>query len=154
MGPLAAYSIKSALLLSILFAIYMLALGRQKDASIRRISLLGICIASIILPLSYDFGFRDEPIQHVVVTPMPTPTVVSGSVPISIWERIVTVTIVSGICVAAIFSIFGLTRILMLRTKTVYNLGHKFRIMPEGQSSPFCFCRSIYLSDKDIRDLP
>ena len=154
MGPLAAYSIKSAILLSILFAIYLLTLGRQKDASMRRLSLLCICIVSIFLPLLYNFGFRYETIQRVVVHTMPTPTLISGPFPTSISERIITAVIISGICIGALLSIIGLARILSLRTRTVYNGGHKLRIMPDGHTSPFSFCGSIYLSDKDFSDLP
>lgn len=154
MGPLAAYSIKSALLLSILLAIYMLTLGRQKDASLRRVALLCICIVSIFLPFLYSHGFREDALQHVIVYTMPTPTEIAGPISISITERIITATIISGICIGAIISIIGLTRILSLRTMTVYNRDQKFRIISEGQSSPFCFCGSIYLSDKDFSDLP
>ena len=154
MGPLAAYSIKSAILLSILFAIYLLTLGRQKDAALRRIALLCICIVSIFLPLFYNFGFRDEPIQHVIVYSMPTPTEISGPIPTSISERIITAVIISGIFAGVIFTIIGLTRILGLRTRTVYNRGHKFRIMQEEHSSPFCFCGSIYLIEDDLDGLP
>ncbi|MDE5997915.1 MAG: hypothetical protein K2G77_06875 [Muribaculaceae bacterium] len=154
MGPLAAYSIKSAILLSILFTIYLLTLGRQKDASLRRISLLCICILSIFLPLLYNFGFRDEPIQHVIVYSMPTPTEISGPIPTSISEKFITAVIISGIFAGVIFTIIGFTRILRLNTRTVYTRGHKFRIMSEVQSSPFCFCGSIYLSDKDLCNLP
>ena len=154
MGPLAAYTIKSAILLSILFAIYMLTIGRQKDASIRRIALLCICIASIFLPLFYNWGFRNEPIQHIVVFTPAAPTMISGPIPISMPERIITAIIVSGIFIGVIFSIIGLTRILRLRTRTVYNRGHKFRIIEEGHSSPFCFCGIIYLSEDDLDGLP
>lgn len=154
MGPLAAYSIKSALLLSLLSAIYMLTLGRQKDASVRRIALLCSCIVSILLPLFYSFGFREDAFQHVMVHTLPTPTEIAEPIPISITQRIITATIITGICVGVIFSIVGLAKILTLRTKTVFKQGHKFCIMSDGHSSPFCFCGSIYLSDKDFNDLP
>lgn len=154
MGPLAAYSIKSAILLSILFALYLLTLGRQKYASMRRIALLCICILSIFLPLLYNFGYRYESIQNVVVHTMPTPTLISGPFPSSISERIITAIIISGILAGVIFTIIGLTRILRLHTRAVYTRGHKFRIMQEGQSSPFCFCGSIYLTEDDLGELP
>ncbi|MDE6479060.1 MAG: M56 family metallopeptidase, partial [Muribaculaceae bacterium] len=153
MGPLAAYSIKSAILLSALFAIYMLTLGRQKDASMRRIALLYICLVSFFLPLLYNLGYRHESIQHVVIPTMPTPTLISGPFPSSISERIITSIIVSGICMGVIFTILGLIRILNLHTKAVYTRGHKFKVMQEGQSSPFCFCGSIYLTEDDLDGL-
>lgn len=154
MGPLAAYSIKSAILFSILFAIYLLTLGRQKDASMRRIALLCVCIASIFTPLLYSFGFYGDSSRHIVELTMPTPTVTTVPVSTSIIERIITAVIVTGIFVMTVTSIIGLTRVLMLRTKTVYKQGHKFRIMTEGQSTPFCFCGSIYLSEYDFDKLP
>ena len=154
MGPLAAYSIKSAILLSILFAIYMLTLGRHKYASLRRIALLCVCIASIFIPLSYSFGFRGDSMEHIVELTMPTPTVTTVPVSTSIIERIITAVIVAGIFVMTVISIIGLTRVLMLRTKTVYKQGHKFRILTEGPSTPFCFCGSIYLSEHDLDKLP
>ncbi len=154
MGPLAAYSIKSAILLSILLAIYMLTLGRQKDASLRRISLLCICIVSALIPLFYNFGFREDAIQHVIVATGPTPTAISGPIPISMINKIITIIIISGMGIGVILSAIGLARILKLRSRTIYHQGHKLRIIPNGQPSPFCFCGSIYLSEADFSSLP
>ena len=154
MGPLAAYSIKSAILLSFLFAIYKLTLGRQKDASLRRAILLCICLASIILPLFHDFGFRNDSYDRTVELTMPTPTMIVSTIYVSAIYRVITAAIVTGICVGTIVSIIGLARIVMLRTRTVYDRGHKFRIMTEGHASPFCFLGSIYLSEDDFSKLP
>ena len=154
MGSLAAYSIKSAILLSILFAIYLLTLGRQKDASIRRIALLGICAASIFLPSIYSLGFHVGSEEHTMKFTQPSPAVITGPIPVSIIERIITAVIVAGICMMAVGSIIGLTRILMLRTRTVYWQGHKFRIMADSHPSPFCFCANIYISEDDFGNLP
>lgn len=153
MGPLAAYSIKSALLLSILFAFYMLTLGRQKDASLRRISLVAICIISTIIPLFYNMGVRADAIQRVIVVAPPTATEIPGPAPISIVAKIITFAITSGTILGVLISVIGLARILMIRARTVYHDGLRLRIMPNDYPSPFCFCGSIYLSESDFSNL-
>ena len=154
MGLLAAYSIKSAIMLAILFAIYLLILGRQKEASIRRIALMWICIASIFMPAIYGLGFHDGSMEHPMGLTQPTSTVISEPDSSPIIERIIAAAIVTGICMMTIASIVGLTRILMLRARTAYRQGKKFIIMKEGHSSPFCFCTDIYVSEDDFNHLP
>ena len=154
MGLLAAYSIKSAILLSLLMAIYMLTLGRQKAPTMRRAVLLCICIASLLLPAFYIFRLHGDNIERnaAITSPLPTLTVSEIYTPI-IFKAIAGIISV-GMCVATAASIIGIARILSLRTRTVYMKGHKLKIMTEGNSSPFCFCGSIYLSEKDYSQLP
>ncbi|MDE7345200.1 MAG: hypothetical protein K2N48_00475 [Muribaculaceae bacterium] len=154
MGPLAAYSIKSAILLSALFAIYMLALGRKKWPSLRRFSLLGICIASLSLPLLYAYRMHIRPVATVVDLTPPAPNVtVSDNFTPFIFTVIAGI-IASGICVGIVISIIGLIRILTIRTTTVYSHGFKFKLIDTAQATPFCFCGSIYISKEDLDDIP
>ena len=154
MGSLAAYSIKSAILLSALFVIYMLTLGRKNWPSLRRFSLLGICIASLCLPLLYAYSMYTRPVATYMDLTLPTPTVnVSDNFTPLIFTIIAGI-IVSGMCVSTVISIIGLIRILTLRTTPVYIHGNKFKVTDTAQASPFCFCGSIYISKKDIDDLP
>ena len=154
MGSLAAYSIKSAILLSILFAIYMLTLGRKKWPSLRRFSLLGICLASLSLPLLYAYSMHIRPVATDMDLTLHTPTVnVSDNFTPLIFTVIAGI-IASGICVSIVISIIGLIRIQTLRTTTAYSHGFKFKVIDNVQTSPFCFCGSIYISKEDLDDIP
>lgn len=154
MGLLAAYSIKGAILLSALFAIYMLTLGRKKCPSVRRFSLLGICIASLCLPLLYVYGMYVRPVATYVDLTLPTPTVTISENFTPFIFTVIAGIIASGICVGTAISIIGLIHILTLRTTTVCSHGHKFKVIDAPQTSPFCFYGSIYISKEDLNDLP
>lgn len=154
MGPLAAYSIESAILLSILYPAYMLTLRRVKDAALRRGALLGICVLAFLMPLfrhvwtaSEDPAVTTEPFTpHVFVIPddITIPTAYSIAVAIIIF----------GMCVTSILSLAGLIRILLMRTKTICSNGVRFRIMTGHHPSPFCFCGNIYITEENYRELP
>ncbi len=154
MGPLAAYSIKCAILLSALFAIYMLILGRKKWPSLRRFSLLGICLASLCLPLLNTYSMHVRPVATVLYLTPPVPTVDTSDNFAPFIFTVIASIIASGICVGIVISILGLIRILTLRTTRVYSHGHKFKVIDTAQASPFCFCGSIYISKEDLDDLP
>ena len=154
MGPLAAYSIKSAILLSALFAIYMLTLGRKKWPSLRRFSLIGICLASLSLPLLYAYRMHIRPVATVVDLTPPAPNVTVSDNFTPLIFTVIAGIIASGICMGTVISIIGLIRILTLRTTTVYSHGFKFKVIDTAQTSPFCFCGSIYISKEDLDDIP
>ncbi|MDE6785773.1 MAG: hypothetical protein K2J46_01870 [Muribaculaceae bacterium] len=154
MGPLAAYSIKGAILLSALFAIYMLTLSRKNWPSLRRCALLGICVASLSLPLLYAYSMYTRPVATYVELTLPTPTVKVSDNFTPLIFTIIAGIIASGICVGIVISIIGLIRILTLRTTTAYIHSHKFKVIDTAQTSPFCFCGKIYISKKDLEDLP
>ncbi|MDE6510682.1 MAG: hypothetical protein K2L00_01115, partial [Muribaculaceae bacterium] len=154
MGPLAAYSIKSAILLSALFATYMLTLGRKNWPSLRRFSLLGICLASLGLPLLHAYSMHIRPVATVLYLTPPVPTVDTSDNFAPFIFTVIASIIASGICVGILISIIGLIRILTLRTTTVYSHGHNFKVIDTAQASPFCFCGSIYISKEDLEDLP
>lgn len=154
MGPLAAYSIKSAILLSILLAIYMLTLGRVKDATLRRTALLIICVVSSLLPLIHHHTLLKDSPERMEEPSITTSTLISNEDSISIIYNIIAIIIVTGICVGAILSIYGFVRILMMKTTTAYRHGHKLKLMTERHTAPFCFCGIIYISENDFNDLP
>lgn len=120
----------------------------------RRAVLLCLCIASLLLPAFYIFRLHGDNIERnaAITSQLPTLTVSEIYTPI-IFKAIAGI-ISAGMCVATAASIIGIARILSLRTRTVYMKGHKLKIMTEGNSSPFCFCGSIYLSEKDSSQLP
>lgn len=154
MGSLAAYSFKSALLLSVLAAIYMITLGRLKAASMRRFTLLGISIASLILPWYYLFGYRTDIYNRIVDLTLPTPTVTITEISISPIYSIIAIIIAAGVLVATVLTIVGLTRIMMLRTRTVYNGDYRLKVTAKRLASPFCFCGNIYISETDFIQMP
>ncbi len=154
MGPLAAYSIKSAMLLALLFALYIPTLGRLKAANMRRLAILCICILSLILPIAFDYGFRDDNVETAIDLTLPTPTLIASEVSIHPIYTIIAIAITIGIVIATIVSIVGLVRLLMVDKKTAYLHGHKLKVLTNVHSSPFCFCGSIYISKEDFDQLP
>ena len=132
----------------------MLTLGRQKAPTMRRAVLLCICIASLLLPAFYIFRLHGDNLERTLAITSPLPTLTVSEIFTPIIFKVIAGIISAGICVAAAASILGIARILRLQTRTVYMKGHKLKIMTEGNSSPFCFCGSIYLSEKDYSQLP
>lgn len=153
MGPLAAYSIKSAILLSILMVTYALTLRRMNYASLRRITLLCICAASLALPLLQFFSASRAPYVGVMSTPTQTSSVIDGGALPIIYTVIVWV-VTAGIIASAIISLFGLARIMLLRSKTVYRNGQRIKVLKGSHQSPFCFSGYIYVSEEDFMELP
>lgn len=50
MGALLVYSIKSGIILSVMFGAYMLLMSRRKCAALRRMTLLSIFVCALALP--------------------------------------------------------------------------------------------------------
>ncbi len=154
MGPLAAYSIKSAILLALMLAIYIPTLGRLKAANIRRSAILCICILSLIIPLFYAYRFSDDSLDTAIELTPPTRDVITSAVSTPAIYTIIAISITTGIFAAAIVSILGLARLIMMRKRTAYLQGYKLNILTDGHTSPFCFCGSIYISEEDFSQLP
>ncbi len=152
MGSLAAFSIMSAMLLSLLWAVYMLTLSRLKAPALRRASILCILILSLSLPIINDYslsnmasGRTGDAISHLSLSPI-------ADNPASPIYNAIAIIIVTGMAIASVAFIFALLRILMLRTTTTYHHGHKLKIISESPTSTFCFLGSIYLSEQDFRE--
>lgn len=156
MGLLAAYSIKTALLLSVMFAVYMLTMSRVKDATIRRATIMGIYVLSLVLPL-IDFKRNSEMVNipagqyHQVDV-----EAISVSEPVSmIAFDIITILLIAGMIIMTCISIFSIILMLniSLRAKTkIYN-GYKLKIIDDNKISPFCFGGNIYISETDCSTL-
>lgn len=153
MGPLAAYSIESAVLLSIMYAAYTLSLRQVKDATIRRVALLGICTLAFLLPLFHNFAASGNP-EVTTVALTHDMSFITDDISTPIAYTLAVVIIIAGMCVASIVSIAGIIRILLLRTKNIYRDGIRFRIMTGSHPSPFCFFGSIYITEDDFQELP
>ena len=153
MGPLAAYSIKTAILLSILSAIYALTLRRMNDASLRRITLLSICVASMTVPLLQFFSAGEEPVVKVMPIPAQSSSIIEGG-SIPVIYTVIAWVVTAGIAASAIITLFGLARIMLLRSSTVYRNGQPIKVLKGKSLSPFCFCGYIYVSEEDFEKLP
>lgn len=69
----------------------------------------------------------------------------------------IAIIITLGICIGVLMSISGVIRILALRTTTVCRKGQKLKLINQtgkGNTSPFCFCGSIYISEADFNKMP
>lgn len=159
MGPLAAYSIKSALLLSVMFAVYMLTISRLKDASLRRASLLGILLLSLILPL-IDFTSKNTPVvsaANVPFEPMDVktlPATVNTTLPI-VFD-VIAMIIVGGMAIVTLVSLYTVISmsLISLKAKTVDCCRYKIKVVEGKDFSPFCFLGRIYISANEYKDMP
>lgn len=157
MGLLVAYSIKTALLLSVMFAVYMLTMSQVKDATIRRASIIGIYILSLALPL-VNFSRNSE---KIIVPTVQFQQIDAEAVPVSepmsmIAFDVISILFIAGMVIMACFSLFSI--ILMLkfsfRAKTKMYYGYKLKIIDDKKVSPFCFGGNIYISESDYSAIP
>lgn len=159
MGPLAAYSFKTALLLSVMFAVYMLSISRVKDASLRRVSLLGVYLLSLTLPL-IDFTSKNTPRVSLTDVPFEAMDVktlpATANITLPIIFDVVAMIIVGGMLIVTLISLYTVMSMLLigLKARTVDYSCYKIKVIEGKNFSPFCFLGSIYISRNDHKDLP
>lgn len=159
MGEFAVYSIRTALMLSVLFITYKLTAGRLKCASLRRRILLGIYVAALVIPLATTIG----------------PAVLAHFRPVGDMDSIVVVGAYSiKKSIIAYAGIIDTGKAVMLAgslavlASTLVGLLWIFRCRINGRSvrigelnativdkpsiSPFSFGRRIFLSESDYSD--
>lgn len=154
MGELLAYSIKSAVILSVLFSVYMLTLSRIKGAALRRTALLTVCLISLLLPLLILNPVK--PINNIDASGgelIPSTTSLTLPLPEGspVVLRIITIIAIVGMIILLTHTLFGIASILWLRVKgeTVAYGGVKLTIVKHKPISPFCFGGRIYVSEEE-----
>ncbi len=153
MGELISYSIKGAVLLSVMYAVYMLSMSRMKCAGLRRAALLTIYIAAILLPLFLGLSMPQESAE-AALHPAGQSTVPSERFHVDTYDiyDIVVGIAIAGIAVSAIYFI------ICTAVMSYYHLhshkrtinGMNVRVMDNTLISPFCFGRTIYISHEDF----
>ncbi len=158
MGQLLALSLKSAIMLSVIFSVYMLALSHIKAVNLRRWALIASYLACLVIPffnfqLEYDYQVTDTihpgaPFRFQETTSAPT----SG---ITFIYTLICVVYLVGVAILCLHSIYGVVKILKLRIKgnTILHKGIKLTVLKESEFSPFCFGGRIFLSEEEFDSL-
>ncbi len=153
MGELISYTIKGAVLLSVMYAVYMLSMSRMKCAGLRRAALLTIYTAAIMLPLFPGLSMLREDVEatlpQAIQSTMPSEGFSGDSH--DLYDITVSIAI-AGIVVNAVYFI------ICTAVMSYYHLhshkrtinGMNVRIMDNARISPFCFCRTIYINREDF----
>ena len=153
MGEMISYSIKGAVLLSVMFAVYMLSMSRMKCAGLRRAALLTIYTAAIMLPLFPGLSMLREGAEATLPQSVTTTMHYGGFAGNSyhLYDIVVGIAI-AGIAVSAAY--FMVCAAVMSfyhfnsHKKTIN--GMNVRVMENTRISPFCFCRTIYINREDF----
>lgn len=160
MGEFLIYSIKAALLLSMLFSIYKLTVGRLKALKLRRCLLLVICFTAIAAPLlpALNISFIDSHSLNenadafTVILPDAEDSHASTSgVFISNILRVIAYLFVAGTMLTAAYTLYGLAWIgkCLVNSKRSSVGGTNISVVSRPHISPFSFGGRIFISDTD-----
>lgn len=157
MGALLVYSIKSGMILTIMFAVYMLLMSRRKCAELRRLTLLSIYICALVLPIimTYFSGMEDMnslPVANGQGMDVRALIPLEMSVSYSWIYGIMAWIMVTGMSVVTLYSLFGITMMLRrcLRGRKVEVFGHTITVVKGDDFSPFSFWGRIYVSEGEL----
>lgn len=158
MGTLLIFSLKSAILLTVIFSVYLLTISRIKGASLRRWALIGIYLTALIIPLfNFNFSFTQKPV-HTVATGIQTfgrDIIPKASFEAPGMLNILIIILLIGMMAIALHTLYGITAIYRLRLKgqNVYFNEIKLTVVSGKLISPFCFGNRIFISEEDYRSL-
>lgn len=158
MGAFIAYTIKGAVLLCVMFSIYMLTMSRLKCVSLRRMSLIAIYILSLFLPI---VSFHDIPVFYGegnvdAVQPVSLEaTVVQSHVSAGMAYDILSVVILAGISVSVVSFVSSMFYAMryMWKGRTMDIDGMMVTVVDGSHPSPFCFCGRIFVSEEECGDI-
>lgn len=160
MGEFLIYSIKAALLLSMLFSIYKLTVGRLKALKLRRCLLLIICFTAIAAPLlpALNISFIDSHSLNenadaftVILPDADGSNASTSGVFISNVLRVIAYLFVAGTLLTAAYTLYGLAWIgkCLVNSKRSSVGGTNISVVSRPRISPFSFGGRIFISDMD-----
>ncbi|MDE6769935.1 MAG: M56 family metallopeptidase [Muribaculaceae bacterium] len=158
MGHLLVFSLKSAILLTVIFSIYMLVLSRIKGASLRRWALIATYIAALSLPI---FNFRYPTADNSVSTiqsgvgTLNRNIVATVAVETPYLYKIIAIVLLAGMVVLLLHTLYGFAKMyrLKIRGREVISKGLKLTVIPGHSISPFCFGGKIFVSEEDYNTM-
>ncbi len=161
MGALLVYSIKSGIILTIMFATYMLLMSRRKCASFRRLTMLSIYVSALTLPFLIGFismstaapslsASADVRSQAWEIPAMESPDAYSLFYVILSWILVVGMAFVILQSLSGVFIMFFGR--LKGRRETV--CGEDVIVIKGDDFSPFSFGGRIYIPEKDFESVP
>ena len=161
MGDFIVYTVRGALLLTLLFAAYKISLGNSTEFSVRRISLLLIYLCAILVPLAEYFPASNSGNISHSFSPVSANIIVTAkatdiqSVTIenhSSLINIVALVMVAGMIANLLITLIGFLRIVKYRvgSRIWEHDGIKMAVTGNLSVNPFTFGNTIYLSEKDF----
>ena len=158
MGYILVFSIKSAIILTVMCAIYMITVKRHKGAYIKRFILLGTYTAVAILPL---FEFTWHPNTVTTGATKLIGGIQSGTPILSVASHS---SIYSGLAIILMAGIFVLllhlastfihVAYLRFKGRTTIIDGVDITVLKHNSLSPFCFGNRIFVSEEEIESMP
>lgn len=159
MGPLAAFSIKCAIVLTVMYAVYMLALHRLKNASLRRATLIGIYIISFVFSLCSFSIWEDNLLSVSTIPAIDISTLITHiheDLNRSYIYDAIAIAIIGGMVAMTIITLAGIISMSLFssRSRMIYSNGFRLKVVEGKNFSPFCFCSQIYISEADYKSTP
>lgn len=159
MGEFVSYTIKGAILLSVMFAVYGLSVSRLKCAALRRAVLLSVYVCALAIPLfsrlEFGEGLPDQPFVPAMTSGFGIPesevigeTATPGS---GIYGWIASIAF-CGMIVCLLYFISCLLIMVRYHLRSHKGIvdGQNVRIINGMKASPFCFGRNVYVSAEDL----
>lgn len=145
-------------MLTVIFAVYMIALSRIKAVNLRRWALIASYLACLLIPLfnfqfEHDYQVNDTihseaPFRFQAITSAPT----SG---INFIYTFICIVYLGGVAILFLHDIYGVGKILKLGIKgnTILYKGINLVVLKESKFSPFCFGGRIFMSEEEFDSL-
>lgn len=159
MGEFVSYTIKGAVLLAAMFAVYGLTLSRLKCAALRRAILLAIYFCALTIPVFISFGTDEATVARTALTaptaefafPGPAEAATESAAGNAVYGWIAAIAI-SGMAVSLLYFLTCLLIMVRyhLRSQKGVVDGQNVRIINGMKASPFCFGRNVYVSAEDL----
>lgn len=157
MGALLVYSIKSGIILSVMFGAYMLLMSRRKCAALRRMTLLSIFVCALVLPFVmtlFSGGERPDFLYATTVEDVPVAELVqSDSIGVYSWiYSAVAWTMMAGMVAVTLYSLSGIAVMLYrcFRGRKVELFGKTVTVVRGEGFSPFSFWGRIYVPEGEL----
>lgn len=159
MGEFVSYTIKGAVLLAAMFAVYGLTLSRLKCAALRRAILLAIYFCALTIPVFISFGTDEATVARTALTaptaefafPGPAEAATESAAGNAVYGWIAAIAI-SGMAVSLLYFLTCLLIMVRYHLRSHKGVvdGQNVRIINGMKASPFCFGRNVYVSSEDL----
>jgi beta-lactamase regulating signal transducer with metallopeptidase domain len=160
------YTLKSSLCLSAGYLLYFLLLRRETFHRFKRFTLIGIIVASLLIPLirinlhSTVVSIPVQKLETTILTETPVTTVLQQTTmpamtaqPGHFTIRPLLLVYLTGAGLQAILILFALARIIIIfRKSEKIRYGNMRLAVTTSSIVPFCFGRHILISRKDLEE--
>lgn len=168
MGEFLVFTVKGALILTFLFAIYKLTIGNSTRFGLRRLVLISIYVLSVLIPIMGVFAFQGAGNPDSVLENMPVGNMGGTIIAISHIEdgvlepspvyghavNVIAIVMIFGISVCLMNTVLGFLRIAKYRFKSHREFIGELpvAVISESNQTPFTFGGTVFLSEKEYND--